>query len=65
LKFVINPKGYPTGKFKSIALEGHRCIGSCNEDIEEKPTEKFSRKWSDKNNWPDKKLPADDEDVHI
>ena len=65
MKFVINPKDYPTGQFKTISFKGFRCIGSCNEDIEEKPTEDFKRKWSDVNNWPGKKLPADGEDVHI
>ena len=65
LKFVINPKGYPTGRFKTLSFVGHRCIGSCNEDIEEKPLENFKRKWSDAKNWPNNKVPGEDEDAHV
>jgi hypothetical protein len=53
------------GKEHLLQFVGHRCIGSCNEDITEKPTEDKVRLWSDVNNWPLKRLPAEGEDVHI
>lgn len=53
------------GKEHSINFVGHRCIGSCNEDISEKATESFVRLWSDVNNWPLGRLPVEGEDVHI
>ena len=48
-----------------IDFTGHRCIGSCTEDITEKETESFTRLWSDVSNWPLGRLPAEGEDVHI
>ena len=53
------------GKEHTLKFVGHRCIGPCNEDIEEKPVENFVRLWSDVENWPLKRLPAEGEDVHI
>jgi hypothetical protein len=65
LKFVVSPKGLTIGKEHSIKFVGHRCIGSCNEDIDEVETEAGIRLWSDPTNWPGGKLPAEGEDVHI
>lgn len=66
LKFVVGPKGMGTyGIEHTIQFVGHRCIGSCNEDITEKPVEAGVRLWSDVNNWPLKRLPVEGEDVHI
>jgi len=53
------------GKEHTLQFTGHRCIGPCNEDIDEKPTEDKVRLWSDVNNWPLKRLPVEGEDVHI
>lgn len=68
MKFVINPMNYTTGRETALKFKGFRCIQDCDPDgprIIEKPTEDFTRKWSDKNNWPNKTLPGDNEDVHI
>jgi len=62
---VTNPKGIVEGKETSLKFKGIRCIGSCNEEIDEKPTETTVRLWSDPKNWPDGKLPAEGDDVHV
>jgi len=49
----------------SVNLVGHRCNGSCNEVIDEKPVEKTERLWSNPESWTSKKVPLEDEDVHV
>jgi len=63
---VINGKnltGNPANK--NIFLEGHRCDGPCQEDIEDAPLETFKRRWSNPNDWPNGTVPVEGEDVTI
>jgi hypothetical protein len=62
---VINGKGL-NGNEKVLQLAGIRCDGSCVEEIVEVDVvENTTRYWSDPASWPDGKVPADGEDVHI
>ena len=65
LKWVVSPKGLEIGREHTIQFIGHRCIGPCNEDIDEKPVEVFTRLWSDPKNWPEGRMPLAGEDVHV
>ena len=62
----MSPKGISNFEGSNdIDFKAHRCIGSCTEDIVEKSVEDNVRLWSDPKNWPNGKLPAADEDVHV
>lgn len=46
-------------------FEGHRCIGSCNEDVVEVEEIAGETLWSNPKSWPSGKVPEADEDVEI
>jgi hypothetical protein len=48
-----------------MSFKGHRCIGSCNEEIVEVEEVGEERLWSDPKSWPSGKVPVADEDVHV
>ena len=48
-----------------MTFEGHRCIGPCNEDINETDTLGAERLWSQASSWPDGQIPGNQSDVTI
>ena len=46
-------------------FKGHRCIGSCNEEIVEVEEIAGETLWSNPKSWPSGKVPVADEDVEI
>lgn len=48
-----------------MTFKGHRCIGSCNEEIVEVTTIGAETLWSDPKSWPSGKVPVAGEDVEI
>ena len=48
-----------------MTFKGHRCIGSCNEEIVEVTTVGAETLWSDPKSWPSGKVPVAGEDVEI
>jgi hypothetical protein len=65
IHLTLNGKGSTLYKRREVKLVGHRCIGSCVEDIVEVATETDYRYWSDPNAWESGSLPVEGEDVHI
>jgi hypothetical protein len=59
--------GKDASAFKLIKFKANRCAwGICQQEkIEEKETEKTTRLWSDKKNWPNETLPKEGEEVHV
>lgn len=55
-----------SGKTRGEAeINGIFCDKDCKNDFEEGDEEDFFRKWSDKSNWPNEKLPVDGDNVEI
>jgi len=54
-----------TTENRLIKLTGHRCNGSCLEEIEEVQTENRTRYWSQASDWPDGVVPGNGSDVTI
>ena len=63
--FIINGKNMTRWKEKRIDFIGHRCIGSCNEEIVEVTEVGAETLWSNPKSWPSGKVPVAGEDVHI
>mmetsp|Transcript_41638 Transcript_41638/g.63568 ORF Transcript_41638/g.63568 Transcript_41638/m.63568 type:complete len:141 (+) Transcript_41638:96-518(+) len=57
--------GNITTKEQDVRMNGHRCVGSCNEDITEVEPEDDVRYWSEAESWPDEKVPEEGDEVHI
>ena len=65
LSFIVNGKNNTKWKDSRLDFKGHRCIGACNEDINETTVLGPEKLWSDCTIWPDGKCPKADEDVTI
>jgi hypothetical protein len=66
LEFIVNGKGSSQLDRRTMQFTGHRCIGPCNEELDESgDIEANFRFWSDPNSWPTGALPVEGEDVHI
>lgn len=68
MHMIINGKGKPTPNSESyINLEAiESCGAECLEALDEvTELEDFERFWSDTANWPDGRLPQEDEDIEI
>jgi hypothetical protein len=48
-----------------MILEGLRCVGPCNEEIDETDAVGAERLWSSPSSWTSGKVPEEGEDVHI
>lgn len=66
--FIVSPKnqsGHPHQE-QHIKQVGHRCVGPCNEQINETvPDENRTRYWNNSEDWPNGTVPAEGENVHI
>jgi hypothetical protein len=65
---VVNGKNRSANPWHEthIKLTGHRCVGSCVEEVDfDVEEESEARYWSDVTSWPNETLPAEGEDVHI
>jgi hypothetical protein len=57
----VNPYDQTT-----ITFKGHRCIGSCVEEVDFNVTdENRTRYWNTSTDWPNNTIPVEGEDVHI
>lgn len=65
LSFIVNGKNNTKWKESTLTFTGHRCIGPCNEDINETTTLGPERLWSNPASWQSGEVPKADEDVHI
>jgi hypothetical protein len=53
LEFIVNGKGATQVSRRTMQFTGHRCIGPCNEELDEDvELEPAFRLWSNPSSWP-------------